>query len=298
MVRLDGGFSGETFLGVAGAERSVVRVYAGRGASRGPDAPVIDAAVLGLVRGLLPVPEVLEVRRPHLGRGAPGLLVTSFLPGTRGDLVLPRLDDRGRALLGAGLGVLLARLATMPMPRPGRFVDGDLRVEPWPAADLPAFVAARRTGSALADWPTGLYSALLDVSEQAQAVLDGIRRTCLVHGDLNLKNLLVDAETLEVTGLVDWEFASAGPPGADLGNLLRFERDLDRGGVLVAAVLESYRSGVPDAPPALLDQARAADLVALVDLAARRGENSVTERGHELLVAVARSGDLHARPQA
>jgi len=33
-----------------------------------------------------------------------------------------------------------------------------------------------------------------------------------------------------------------------------------------------------------------------VDLAARRGENPVTERGHHLLRAVASSGDLHAAP--
>jgi aminoglycoside phosphotransferase (APT) family kinase protein len=46
-----------------------------------------------------------------------------------------------------------------------------------------------------------------------------------VHGDFNPKNLLVDPESGVVTGLVDWEFAHAGSPYADLGNLLRFERD-------------------------------------------------------------------------
>ncbi len=296
MVPLEGGFSGETFLGVAGAERTVVRVYARRGASRGPDAPMVDAAVLRLVRGLLPVAEVLEVRRAHPDSGAPGLLVTTLLPGTRGDLVLAGLDDRRRADLGARVAVLLARLAMMPMPRAGRFADADLRVEPWSAADLPALVAARRAGSALADWPAALYAALLEVADRAQAVLDGVRRTCLVHGDLNPKNLLVDPRTLEVTGLVDWEFACAGPPGADLGNLLRFERDPRAGDDFAAGVVEGYRARVPDASPALLDQARAADLAALVDLAARRGQNPVTERAHELLVAVARSGDLHVRP--
>ena len=50
-------------------------------------------------------------------------------------------------------------------------------------------------------------------------------RCCLVHSDFNPKNLLVDPDTLEVTGLLDWEFAHAGHPYTDLGNLLRFERD-------------------------------------------------------------------------
>ena len=80
---LVGGHSGETFLADAAGERTVVRVYGQRSAGRGPEAPRVDAAVLALVRGLLPVPEVLEVRRADPVNGSPGLLFTSFLPGTR-----------------------------------------------------------------------------------------------------------------------------------------------------------------------------------------------------------------------
>ena len=43
-----------------------------------------------------------------------------------------------------------------------------------------------------------------------------------------------------------------------------------------------------------LELARAADLWALVDLAARRGENPVADRAHDQLVAIARTADLHA----
>jgi hypothetical protein len=49
-------------------------------------------------------------------------------------------------------------------------------------------------------------------------------------------------------------------------------------------------------PTQTLELARAADLWALVDLASRRGQNPVTERAHRHLVAIARSGDLHALP--
>jgi aminoglycoside phosphotransferase (APT) family kinase protein len=287
---LPGGHSGETFVAEAAGERSVVRVYAARGARRGPAAPAVDAAVLRLVRGLVPVPEVLEVQRARPEDDAPGLLVTSFLPGTRLDLLLPDLAAEDRAAVGRELGALLARLAMMPMPRAGAFVDDDLRVEPFPDADLAAFVRGHRTGTALADWPQDAYDGLLVVAEQAQDLLDGVRRTCLVHSDLNPKNLLVDPDTLTVTGLVDWEFAHAGLPGTDLGNLLRFERDRP----LADAVLDTYRRTVVDAGPRVLDEARAADLYALVDLAGRRGENPVAEQAHRLLVTIARRGDLHA----
>lgn len=297
LTPLAGGHSGETFLGRAAGERTVVRVYGVRGAARGAEAPVVDAAVLRLVRGLLPVPDVLDVQRPDLAGGAPGLLVTSFLPGERLDLLLPRLDDDGRSQVGRAVGGLLARLAGMPMPRPGMFVDGDLHLAPLPGGDLVDFVASHRTGTAIAAWPPDLYRGLLAVADRAAEVLAQVERACLVHGDLNPKNLLVDPVSLEVTGLVDWEFARAGPPGADLGNLLRF----DRGDVLAGAVLDVYRQTVPDAPDAVeevLDQARAADLPALVDLAGRRGENPVAEHAHKVLVAVARTGDLHAAPDA
>ena len=82
LMPLPGGWSGETFVAEAAGERSVVRIYAS--SARGPAAAEIDAAVLRLVRGLVPVPEVLEVRPAQPHADLPGLLVTSYLPGTRG----------------------------------------------------------------------------------------------------------------------------------------------------------------------------------------------------------------------
>ena len=280
---LPGGFSGETFLGEAAGERTVVRLYVDRGARRGPAAPEVDAAVLRLVRGLLPVPEVLEIRRADEVHGTPGLLVTSFLPGERLDLVLPHLPADVRAATGRNLGVLLGRLAQMPMPKAGMFVDGDLTIEPWPPFELSD------------DLETGLEVVAAD----AQALLDEVDRICLVHSDVNPKNVLVDPATGEVTGLLDWEFAHAGHPSTDLGNLLRFDREP----VISEAVLDGYLSvaghldglGRPGARQRVLDRARAADLVALVDLASRAGENPVADRAAARLRAICRSRDLHAQ---
>jgi aminoglycoside phosphotransferase (APT) family kinase protein len=289
LTPLAGGFSGETFVSVYGGERAVVRIYGPRSAWRGPDAPEIDAAVLELVRGLLPVPRVLELRRGEPADDLPGLLVTSFVAGERLDLLLPRLDAAGRALVGERLGVLLGRLAHMVMPRAGVFADPALALAPLPeaATDLPAWVAAHEERLA---WETDDLEGLARVAEHAQDLLDTDRRHCLVHGDLNPKNVLVDPDTLAVTALLDWEFAHAGLPWSDLGNLLRFDRDADFADAVVAA----YRGFVPEPPDDLLDRARAADLFALVDLAARRGENPVAAAAYDRLLAIARTGDLHA----
>jgi aminoglycoside phosphotransferase (APT) family kinase protein len=292
LAPLEGGWSGETFLADAAGERTVVRVYAGRSRGRGPRAAEVDAAVLRLVRGLLPVPEVLEVRRGDEQLDQPALLVTSYLPGTRGDLVVPHLDQDGLRRLGGGVGEVIAALGGMPMLRAGGFEDGDLTIGSLPADGLPGWLeqhAGRFTG-----WSARDLDALRDLAVEAQARLDTVGRACLVHSDLNPKNLLVDPDTLRITGVLDWEFAHAGHPFTDLGNTLRFEREP----VWVDAVLEGSTAIRGEDPGEALDLARCADLWALVELASRVGDNPVADRADGLLRAIAASGDVHAAPPA
>jgi aminoglycoside phosphotransferase (APT) family kinase protein len=141
-------------------------------------------------------------------------------------------------------------------------------------------------------WAPDLLDRLVDVATRAQDLMDSVGRTCLVHSDANPKNVLVDPGTLEVTALLDWEFAHSGHPHTDLGNLLRFDRRPAYADAVLAAFCE--RRGTD--PGETLELARAADLWALVDLAARRGQNPVADRAHEHLLAIARTGNLHALP--
>jgi aminoglycoside phosphotransferase (APT) family kinase protein len=288
LTPLAGGWSGETFLARAGEERTVVRIYTpGR---RAEAAPEIDAAVLTLVRGLVPVPDVLEVRRGSAAADRPGLLVTSYLPGERGDLLIPTLDDERLSRVGARLGGLLADLAGMPTLRAGMFVDPSLRIDDFGVADaMPGFVDEH---AGALGWEASLQERLRELAGRAQDLLDSVSRTCLVHSDINAKNMLLDPATLEVTGLLDWEFAHSGHPFTDLGNLLRFDRRPSFADAVLAAWCD--RRGTD--PAESLELARAADLWALVDLASRRGENPVADRAHEHLLAIARTGDLHALP--
>jgi aminoglycoside phosphotransferase (APT) family kinase protein len=282
LTPLDGGWSGETFLAEVAGERSVVRIYA-RPSRRGAAAHEVDAALLRLVRGLLPVPEVLEVRRADEATGMPALLVTSFLPGDRLDLLLPRLDGAGRATTGRRLGEILADLGGMPMLSAGPFVDGRLTIGSFePDLDgLPA--AVELAEPRLGWWSPDELAGLREVAVDAQALLDTVGRRVLVHSDFNAKNLLVAPDELTVTGLLDWEFAHAGHPFTDLGNLLRFERDE----VFTDAVLAAYTARRGGTAADALALARAADLWALLDLAPRRRENPVAERADRLLRTVA-----------
>ncbi len=287
---LPGGFSGESFLAEVAGEQSVVRIYGPRSAWRGPLAPEVDAAVLDLVRGLLPVPEVLEVRRGDPASDLPGLLVTTRLPGERLDLVLPTLPPDRVQEAGELLGVLAARIGHLAQPRRGVFADRSLRLVDGPPdmAHLPTWL--QRYADHL---DPALVDGLGPVLERSQDLLEDDRRACLVHGDLNPKNLLVDPDTLELTGVLDWEFAHSGLPWADLGNLLRGEPDA----AYVEGVLEGYRRIMGEVPDDALKRARAADLFALIDLAAREVDDESVREARAVLAAVVRAVDPGAEPE-
>jgi aminoglycoside phosphotransferase (APT) family kinase protein len=255
----------------------------------------VDAALLRLVRGLIPVPEVVEVRRAVAALDRPGLLVTSYVEGERGDQVLPRLDDEGLAVLGRSCGRIAGELAGMPTVRPGPFLDSDLAIGSFELhGGLPEFVELHGDSLERVGWDPPLLGRLRALAVTAQGLLDTSARSCLVHSDLNPKNLLIDPVGLSVTAVLDWEFAHSGHPTTDLGNLLRF----DRAPAYVAAVLSAYCELRGTDPDATLELARAADLWALVDLAARAGENPVADRADRHLRAIADTGDLHAVPDS
>ena len=286
LTPLAGGHSGRTFLSEVAGSRSVVRIYP-PGDVRGPDAPQVDEAVLHLVRGLVPVADVLEVRRGEAG--LPGLLVTAWMPGEPGDRLVTGLDRAGLAGLGAAMGTVAAALAGMPMVRPGPYVDADQHIGAFPDGGLSEWVEER-----LVTWSASDRASLLPVAEDAQVLLDSVGRACLVHSDLNPKNVLVDPGALELTAVLDWEFAHAGHPWTDVGNLVRFERQP----AYVEAVLRTWTERHGGAAADLLDGARAADLWALVDLASRAGKNPVADRADVLLRTIAAEGDVHAWPAA
>ena len=280
---LSGGYSGETFLVGAAGEEAVLRLYL-----RDPERAEVDAALLALVRGIVPVPRVLDQRKADTS--GPAHLLLERLPGVRLDELLPLADAETRRAAGASVGRVLARLAGMPYLRGGLFVGSDLDVRPFPDGGLREWVESHRGVGGFAAWTQEEFDALLEVADDGQWHLDRIGRVCLCHSDFNPKNVLVDASSGEVTGLIDWEFAHAGMPYTDLGNLLRLETDETFG----VAVVRAYVEHAPPVDEDFLDVARAADLFAIVDLVARRSGFELVERVHEVLRATARTGTLAA----
>jgi aminoglycoside phosphotransferase (APT) family kinase protein len=294
MTPLAGGYSGETFAVGSGDEAVVVRIY-----RRQPERALVDASLLRLMRGLVPVPGVVEVR--PASAGSPAVLVTERVPGVALDVVLreppPGLDwDR----LGLELGRMVGTLGGVPFLGPGFFTDTHLAVsaDGFPH-DLCEWAAHHRETGRLASWAERDWAGLRDLVARAQDLLDtdagpGPGRAVLVHGDLNPKNILVDPRAAVVTGLVDWEFAHAGSVHTDLGNFTRFERD-DR---LVAPLVEGFVDAAPGHAQPSLEHGRAVDLWATIELAGRTSPNAVAELASRLLLEQARTGDLSAWPWA
>lgn len=243
---LDGSTSGEVFLAETAAERSVLRIFAAP--HHPPGATEIHAALLHLVRDLVPVPPVLEVRRS--AGDHPGLLVTGLLDGVRADLLLPELSGPALRRAGAALGAVAAALAAMPTLRAGAWADPELRIAPG-GSTVTDRVARQGAALVARGWADADVEALTRHAGEADERLGAVRRTCVVHGDLVPRNLLVDPETLEVTGVVDWERSHSGHPWTDLGALLGADRRPD----YVEGVLGAWGERHPVAPQAVEPQA-------------------------------------------
>lgn len=288
LTPLRGGYSGETFgVEIGPGERAVVRLCA-----RDPGRAPVLAGLHRLVSGLLPVPRVLDARLTP-PPGMPPFLLFEHLPGVRLDEVLPRADDRTRTRLGVAVAEVAVLLAGIPFAAGGTFEGLDLRVRSFPAENGTVAMA----GSLLAGPFGGTlgpaeHRTLLRVAEEAADLVAAPGRTALVHSDFNPKNLLVDPELGTVTGLVDWEYSHAGSPVTDAGNLLRFGDHP----VFDAAFASHFFAHAPALPPEPLRLARALDLIALLDLAARdvTGPNPITRRAAGLVADTARAGTLEA----
>lgn len=290
MTPLAGGYSGETFLAATGRERAVVRIY-----HRNPQRAAIDASLLRLVRGIIPVPDVLELR-PETA-DMPAVLVTEHLDGVPLDQVL-RADPPGLdwETLGYNLGGVLGSLSGIPFLRFGMFADADLTLAPAGApTDLAAWAQHFRSAGRLAAWGERDWRSLLALIDIAERSLDDGQndaRVVLAHSDFNPKNILIDPTDCGIVALLDWEFAHAGSIHTDFGNFTRFERD-DR---LVDPMIEGFVDWSPGHIKGPFEHGRAMDLWALVELAGGTPSNPVRELAAQLLLAQVRDQDLQAWP--
>jgi aminoglycoside phosphotransferase (APT) family kinase protein len=154
----------------------------------------------------LPIPIPTHVGEPSAEYRWP-FYGAPFLAGS--ELAEVALDDRRRAALGRPLGEFLRALHDTRL-------DADLPLDPVRRADMTFRVP--RTRERLAELE---QLRLWHAPPEAHAVVDAAvelgppGRTALVHGDLHLRHLLVDAAG-EAAAVIDWIDLSYNDPGVDL----------------------------------------------------------------------------------
>ncbi|WP_374444064.1 phosphotransferase [Stella sp.] len=227
-----------------------------------------EARLHALMGGRAPVPRFLDGPRLDPATGET-FAVLEWMPGERLEQLLPRLDAPARAALGRAVGTVLASVHAIAFDRSG-FFGADLGIGsslPGGAEGLVGFL--RRC---LLEGPGGARlgaadtrAALAFAAAEGDRLAAGVGRAGLVHGDFNGSNILVADG--RVTALLDWEFAFAGSPAFDFGNLLRPPAGLCP--AFVAGLAEGYAGAGGLLPPDWRRLAAIADLYSWADFLAR-----------------------------
>jgi aminoglycoside phosphotransferase (APT) family kinase protein len=237
---------------------------------RDPTACAKETAVLGLVRGKVPVPEVLHVQTD--GRDEfPPFVVARFVDGISLRALKRRGDRQSIAEAAYDAGRVLARIAQHEFNRAGLLTS-------TLAIDSTAFESTTMSGLVDHFSQLPVFQRRID-AELRERVQEWARSTderfgespgaSLVHGDFNSPNILVreEAGRWVVAAILDWEFAFAGPVWCDVGNMLRYERP-DR-----PRFEPFFSRGCADGGLRMADgwreRARLADLPALCELLSR-----------------------------
>lgn len=226
----------------------VLRIYA-----RDAAACAREARLLRLVAGAVPVPTVLyadpDAERFHLS-----WMLMSWVEGVPLPEALVSLAPDEAPSLAAALGEVAAAIGAFPFPASG-FFGSDLTIaEPLGAPTemtrerIRYLLFEGRAGERLGVDLTGRLWPLVEAHIAELDVLAG--RVALVHSDFRDSNLLVTRTdgAWRVSGVLDWEYAFAGPSLFDLGSLLRREATMLPSN-FARHVVAAYRAHGGFAPP-------------------------------------------------
>jgi aminoglycoside phosphotransferase (APT) family kinase protein len=213
-----------------------------------------EERLLRLVTGAVPAPTVLYADPDATHFRQPWMLMT-WREGVPLPEALVTLEPAEAPALAAALGATAAAIGAFTFPASGFFAPDLTIAEPL---DAPAGMTRERLRYLLFEGRAGerlgvdLTGRLWPLVESHIPELNALAgRVSLVHADFRDSNLLVarDDGAWRVTGVLDWEFAFAGPSLFDLGQLLRREATMLPPG-FAADVIAAYRAHGGFAPPA------------------------------------------------
>lgn len=265
---LAGGFRHVTLRLISGDTLGVLRL------SRDGEGLAREVALTGRLQGVVETPELRAC-----GQDTPSGWWGAWMPwvdGVRVDALLTRADEATARAVLAATGRALAAVHEVRLADEAGFFDAALAIDEPLGHTGRAFLAYSRAQAARA-----LVRARLGAQDTARLErwldahtwrFEGAPRARLVHSDFNTKNLLAVRDDSAWGGwrvvVLDWEFALSADPLVDLGNLLRFERDLP-GDLASAAIVQGYTRAGGALPDGWREIARALDLSAMLEMLAR-----------------------------
>lgn len=168
-----------------------------------------EHAALQLVRRHtnLPVPRALDL----VSNSTEIYLLTTRIPGHKVGLCLDSMSDQATRMLVDELRGHLAALRDIPMPGDWQYVIAN--AAGGPCFDYRIYAAQPGDGTT---WVVGPFLSENDFNQALrcgaipEVVHRGGHRMAFTHGDLNMRNVLVD-EYGRLSGVVDWENAGWFP---------------------------------------------------------------------------------------
>ncbi|WP_025844643.1 phosphotransferase family protein [Paenibacillus ehimensis] len=263
---LGAGLSNSNYkIRMRGEDRSyVLRIYR-------DDADVLrkEEAIARLVRPAVPVPAFLYTDASCSRFPRPWALLEWHDGELLSSLRLTAAQEE-LASAAAALGRTLARVHAFPFSAAGLF-GPELEIRTPMRLDEAMFVgfaeqslmhgeAGRLLGPRRTEALWALckrHGGLLEEQPKVYA---------LIHSDFNGRNVLLAPDGsggYEVTAVLDWEFAFAGPPLVDIGNMLRYEPP---GSEFGRHFIRGYVQEGGALPERWELKSRLADLIALLDL--------------------------------
>jgi len=199
--------------------------------------------------------------------------VLEWIDGAPLDIVASGSGDTALAPIGEAVGEVLAHIHAIHFPHHG-FLAGDLNLgEPIDLGPegLRAYLQAQlieghggeRLGPELAREAVAFAEREADLLDHWRAA------PCLVHGDFNPSNILLQSSgtAWQVAAVLDWEYALSGIPAMDFANLMR--PPLGNSEAFADGLARGYRRAGGTLPENWRSIARLADLFAWADILGR-----------------------------
>ncbi|QDP41579.1 phosphotransferase family protein [Radiobacillus deserti] len=249
-------------------ESFVLRIY-----SKNSKSIEIERKILNLVKDKVPVPQVLYIDSSCSVLKHP-FLILSWVNGTQLSEVMSEKSPKNTSSIGNAVGKALSQIHKVKFAEPG-FFDEELKITQNVKLNADTFLMyieeSLLLGYGNKHIGMELCNEVLRFSKEKSHLINNLEeQNSLVHSDFNPLNILVEDRdrTINISGILDWEYAFSGCPLMDIANFLRYEKVSSP--ELLNEFIVSYKGNGGILPDKWLQKAKLLDLISLCGLLNRK----------------------------